>query len=54
LSEPPIKCQCGLWFATEDDFQDHIKKHSYGFNSIKKLPREVKIDFHKHGRGKKI
>lgn len=48
--EKPIICRCGLWFATEKDFQEHVKKHKISFSETKKIPREVKVDFIGHGK----
>jgi len=50
IVESPIKCQCGLWFATEKDFQEHLDKHKMSFLTTKRIPKRVNIDFYKHGK----
>lgn len=53
MDEQPIKCQCGLWFATEKDLQGHLDRHKVAFLTIKRKLREVQVDFHTHGKAVK-
>lgn len=50
MSDKPVKCLCGLWFATEKKLNEHIKSRKVSFLTTKKVPKRVGIDFNVHGK----
>jgi len=48
----PVKCLCGLWFATEKDLREHIEHIKVSFLTTKKIPQKAAVDFHKHGKSR--